>query len=113
MVLENIEPEIVYAGYDSSKPDTAESLLSTLNRLAGKQMIQVVKWAKVIPGRLASPSTVCVLNWTGPSSLSHHLPQSDPSPLSLKSWERILKLSDAHMPRRILVSVLTSPEQLE
>lgn len=54
MVLENIEPEIVYAGYDGSKPDTAESLLSTLNRLAGKQMIQVVKWAKVIPGRLAS-----------------------------------------------------------
>ncbi|EPY74371.1 hypothetical protein CB1_002080007, partial [Camelus ferus] len=46
MVLETIEPEIVYAGYDSSKPDTAENLLSTLNRLAGKQMIQVVKWAK-------------------------------------------------------------------
>lgn len=55
MVLENIEPEIVYAGYDHSKPDTAENLLSTLNRLAGKQMIQVVKWAKVLPGRPASP----------------------------------------------------------
>ncbi|XP_060034969.1 mineralocorticoid receptor isoform X2 [Erinaceus europaeus] len=50
MILENIEPEIVYAGYDSTKPDTAENLLSTLNRLAGKQMIQVVKWAKVLPG---------------------------------------------------------------
>uniref|UniRef100_A0A452RCF9 Nuclear receptor subfamily 3 group C member 2 n=1 Tax=Ursus americanus TaxID=9643 RepID=A0A452RCF9_URSAM len=50
MILENIEPEIVYAGYDNSKPDTAENLLSTLNRLAGKQMIQVVKWAKVLPG---------------------------------------------------------------
>ncbi|XP_027722599.1 mineralocorticoid receptor isoform X1 [Vombatus ursinus] len=50
MVLESIEPEIVYAGYDGSKPDTAENLLSTLNRLAGKQMIQVVKWAKVLPG---------------------------------------------------------------
>ncbi|XP_051061871.1 mineralocorticoid receptor isoform X3 [Phodopus roborovskii] len=50
MILESIEPEIVYAGYDSSKPDTAENLLSTLNRLAGKQMIQVVKWAKVLPG---------------------------------------------------------------
>uniref|UniRef100_A0A8B9NPR3 Nuclear receptor subfamily 3 group C member 2 n=1 Tax=Accipiter nisus TaxID=211598 RepID=A0A8B9NPR3_9AVES len=49
-ILENIEPEIVYAGYDSSKPDTAEYLLSTLNRLAGKQMIQVVKWAKILPG---------------------------------------------------------------
>ncbi|XP_055974972.1 mineralocorticoid receptor [Sorex fumeus] len=50
MVLETIEPEVVYAGYDSSKPDTPEGLLSTLNRLAGKQMIQVVKWAKVLPG---------------------------------------------------------------
>ncbi|XP_007669969.2 mineralocorticoid receptor isoform X2 [Ornithorhynchus anatinus] len=50
MVLESIEPEVVYAGYDSSKPDTAENLLSTLNRLAGKQMIQVVKWAKILPG---------------------------------------------------------------
>ncbi|XP_003476911.2 mineralocorticoid receptor isoform X2 [Cavia porcellus] len=50
MILENIEPEPVYAGYDSSKPDTAENLLSTLNRLAGKQMIQVVKWAKLLPG---------------------------------------------------------------
>ena len=36
---------------DGSKPDTAENLLSTLNRLAGKQMIQVVKWAKVLPGK--------------------------------------------------------------
>ncbi|XP_029460616.1 mineralocorticoid receptor isoform X2 [Rhinatrema bivittatum] len=49
-VLENIEPDVVYAGYDNSKPDTAEHLLSSLNRLAGKQMIQVVKWAKVLPG---------------------------------------------------------------
>lgn len=62
MVLENIEPEVVYAGYDNSKPDTAENLLSTLNRLAGKQMIQVVKWAKVIPGRIASPFAVCIPN---------------------------------------------------
>ncbi|KAM8938966.1 mineralocorticoid receptor isoform 2-T2 [Pelodytes ibericus] len=50
VVLENIEPDIVYAGYDASLPDTAEYLLSSLNRLAGKQMIQVVKWAKIIPG---------------------------------------------------------------
>ncbi|KAM4809009.1 mineralocorticoid receptor isoform 2-T2 [Rhinophrynus dorsalis] len=50
VILENIEPEIVYAGYDNSQPDTTENLLSSLNRLAGKQMIQVVKWAKVIPG---------------------------------------------------------------
>lgn len=62
MILENIEPEIVYAGYDNSKPDTAESLLSTLNRLAGKQMIQVVKWAKVLPGRTAGCSGSALLS---------------------------------------------------
>uniref|UniRef100_A0A8C5LQD4 Mineralocorticoid receptor n=1 Tax=Leptobrachium leishanense TaxID=445787 RepID=A0A8C5LQD4_9ANUR len=50
VILENIEPDIVYAGFDSTQPDTAEYLLSSLNRLAGKQMIQVVKWAKMIPG---------------------------------------------------------------
>ncbi|XP_018098693.1 mineralocorticoid receptor isoform X1 [Xenopus laevis] len=50
VILENIEPEIVYAGYDNTQPDTAENLLSSLNQLAGKQMVQVVKWAKVIPG---------------------------------------------------------------
>lgn len=64
MILENIEPETVYAGYDNSKPDTAENLLSTLNRLAGKQMIQVVKWAKVLPGRMAHGSgSVLVVPW--------------------------------------------------
>lgn len=62
MVLENIEPEIVYAGYDSSKPDTAEHLLSTLNRLAGKQMIQVVKWAKILPGNEKFTFSVDILS---------------------------------------------------
>ena len=84
-ILESIEPEIVYAGYDSSKPDTAEYLLSTLNRLAGKQMIQVVKWAKILPGRimkclvkflfsLLDLSTICLINcifrlWAGLKTL--------------------------------------------
>ncbi|RXN01895.1 Mineralocorticoid receptor [Acipenser ruthenus] len=48
-VLEIIEPEVVYAGYDSTQPDTTDHLLSSLNQLAGKQMIRVVKWAKVLP----------------------------------------------------------------
>lgn len=63
MILETIEPEVVYAGYDNSKPDTPESLLSTLNRLAGKQMIQVVKWAKVLPGKTGTHVV-----WWGPCS---------------------------------------------
>ncbi|MFT7815134.1 mineralocorticoid receptor-like [Arapaima gigas] len=49
-VLELIEPEVVYAGYDNTRPDTTDHLLSSLNQLAGKQMIRVVKWAKVLPG---------------------------------------------------------------
>ncbi|XP_036407590.1 mineralocorticoid receptor-like [Megalops cyprinoides] len=49
-MLELIEPEVVYAGYDNTQPDTTDHLLSSLNQLAGKQMIRVVKWAKVLPG---------------------------------------------------------------
>ncbi|XP_057699956.1 mineralocorticoid receptor [Corythoichthys intestinalis] len=49
-VLELIEPEVVYSGFDSSLPDTADHLLSSLNCLAGKQMVRLVKWAKVLPG---------------------------------------------------------------
>ncbi|XP_031415205.1 mineralocorticoid receptor isoform X2 [Clupea harengus] len=49
-VLELIEPEEVYAGYDNSQPDTSDHLLTSLNRLAGKQMVRMVKWAKVLPG---------------------------------------------------------------
>lgn len=49
-VLELIEPEVVFAGYDSTQPDTTDHLLTSLNKLAGKQMVRVVKWAKVLPG---------------------------------------------------------------
>ncbi|TMS23603.1 Mineralocorticoid receptor [Larimichthys crocea] len=49
-VLELIEPEDVYSGYDNTQPDTTDHLLSSLNRLAGKQMVRMVKWAKVLPG---------------------------------------------------------------
>lgn len=49
-VLELIEPEVVFAGYDNTQPDTTDHLLTSLNQLAGKQMIRVVKWAKVLPG---------------------------------------------------------------
>uniref|UniRef100_A0A8C9WGJ1 Mineralocorticoid receptor n=1 Tax=Scleropages formosus TaxID=113540 RepID=A0A8C9WGJ1_SCLFO len=54
-VLELIEPEVVYAGYDNTQADTTDHLLSSLNHLAGKQMIRVVKWAKVLPGFRSLP----------------------------------------------------------
>ncbi|XP_008843132.1 glucocorticoid receptor isoform X2 [Nannospalax galili] len=49
-LLEVIEPEVLYAGYDSSVPDSAWRIMSTLNMLGGRQVIAAVKWAKAIPG---------------------------------------------------------------
>lgn len=49
-LLEVIEPEVVFAGYDSSVPDTTWRIMTTLNMLGGRQVIAAVKWAKAIPG---------------------------------------------------------------
>lgn len=73
-VLEIIEPEVVYAGFDSTQPDTTDHLLSSLNQLAGKQMINVVKWAKVLPGFRSLPIedqiTLIQYSWMCLSSFS-------------------------------------------
>ncbi|XP_072251998.1 glucocorticoid receptor [Leuresthes tenuis] len=49
-LLKAIEPEAMYAGYDSTLPDTSTRLMTTLNRLGGRQVISAVKWAKSLPG---------------------------------------------------------------
>nr|XP_036871874.1 glucocorticoid receptor isoform X2 [Manis javanica] len=49
-LLEVIEPEVLYAGYDSSVPDSTWRIMTTLNMLGGRQVIAAVKWAKAIPG---------------------------------------------------------------
>uniref|UniRef100_A0A673BYU7 Glucocorticoid receptor n=1 Tax=Sphaeramia orbicularis TaxID=375764 RepID=A0A673BYU7_9TELE len=49
-LLKAIEPETIYAGYDSTLPDTSTRLMTTLNRLGGRQVISAVKWAKSLPG---------------------------------------------------------------
>nr|ABF81837.1 Cre-recombinase-GRelement fusion protein [Plant transformation vector pCre] len=49
-LLEVIEPEVLYAGYDSSVPDSAWRIMTTLNMLGGRQVIAAVKWAKAILG---------------------------------------------------------------
>ncbi|XP_056586328.1 glucocorticoid receptor-like isoform X2 [Triplophysa dalaica] len=49
-LLKAIEPEIIYAGYDSTLPDTSTRLMTTLNRLGGRQVVSAVKWAKALPG---------------------------------------------------------------
>ncbi|XP_029439593.1 glucocorticoid receptor isoform X1 [Rhinatrema bivittatum] len=49
-LLEVIEPEVLYSGYDSTLPDSTWRIMSTLNMLGGRQVIAAVKWAKAIPG---------------------------------------------------------------
>ncbi|XP_061784017.2 glucocorticoid receptor [Nerophis lumbriciformis] len=49
-LLTAIEPDILYAGYDSTLPDTLARFLTSLNRLGGRQLISAVKWAKALPG---------------------------------------------------------------
>ncbi|KAL7879023.1 hypothetical protein AOLI_G00099970 [Acnodon oligacanthus] len=49
-ILESIEPEIVYSGYDNSQPDLPHLLLSSLNRLCERQLIWIVRWSKSLPG---------------------------------------------------------------
>lgn len=50
-LLEVIEPEVLYSGYDSTLPDSSWRILSTLNMLGGRQVVAAVKWAKAIPGK--------------------------------------------------------------
>ncbi|XP_045407057.1 glucocorticoid receptor [Lemur catta] len=49
-LLEVIEPDVLYAGYDSSVPDSTWRIMTSLNMLGGRQVIAAVKWAKAIPG---------------------------------------------------------------
>ncbi|KAI1898237.1 hypothetical protein AGOR_G00070270 [Albula goreensis] len=49
-ILEAIEPEVVNAGHDYGQPDSAATLLTSLNELGERQLVKVVKWAKGLPG---------------------------------------------------------------
>lgn len=49
-LLVSIEPDVIYAGHDNSKPDTSSSLLTSLNQLGERQLLSVVKWSKSLPG---------------------------------------------------------------
>lgn len=50
-ILESIEPVVVNAGHDYGQPDSAATLLTSLNELGERQLVKVVKWAKGLPGR--------------------------------------------------------------
>ncbi|KAI4891382.1 hypothetical protein NFI96_025939 [Prochilodus magdalenae] len=49
-ILENIEPEVVYSGYDNSQPELPHLLLNSLNRLCERQLLWIVRWSKSLPG---------------------------------------------------------------
>uniref|UniRef100_A0A6Q2Y066 Progesterone receptor n=1 Tax=Esox lucius TaxID=8010 RepID=A0A6Q2Y066_ESOLU len=49
-ILESIEPEMVYSGYDNSQPDMPHLLLNSLNRLCERQLLWIVRWSKSLPG---------------------------------------------------------------
>nr|7RAF_A Chain A, Ancestral androgen receptor [Escherichia phage EcSzw-2] len=68
-VLQSIEPEVVYAGYDNTQPDTSASLLTSLNELGERQLVRVVKWAKALPGfrnlHVDDQMTLIQYSWMG------------------------------------------------
>ncbi|XP_061138528.1 androgen receptor-like [Syngnathus typhle] len=68
-VLQDIEPGIVNAGHDPALPDSAASLLTSLNELGERQLVTVVRWAKAIPGfcnlHVDDQMTVIQLSWMG------------------------------------------------
>ncbi|XP_034034641.1 androgen receptor-like isoform X2 [Thalassophryne amazonica] len=68
-ILETIEPEVVNAGHDCCQPDSAATLLTSLNELGERQLVKVVKWAKGLPGfrnlHVDDQMTVIQHSWMG------------------------------------------------
>ncbi|XP_069556624.1 androgen receptor [Brachyistius frenatus] len=68
-ILESIEPEVVNAGHDCGQPDSAATLLTSLNELGERQLVKVVKWAKGLPGfrnlHMDDQMTVIQQSWMG------------------------------------------------
>nr|XP_057934706.1 androgen receptor-like isoform X2 [Doryrhamphus excisus] len=68
-ILESIEPEVVNAGHDYGQPDSAVTLLTSLNELGERQLVHVVKWAKRLPGfrnlHVDDQMTVIQHSWMG------------------------------------------------
>lgn len=58
-ILQGIEPEVVYAGYDNTQPETPSALLTGLNQLCERQLLCVVKWSKSLPGNRTGCYRAC------------------------------------------------------
>lgn len=50
-ILESIEPEVVYSGFDNTQSDLSNQLLNSLNRLCERQLLWIVRWSKNLPGK--------------------------------------------------------------
>ncbi len=57
-VLESIEPQVVYSGYDNSQPELPHVLLNSLNRLCERQLLWIVRWSKSLPGSTLTISLI-------------------------------------------------------
>ncbi|XP_052387847.1 progesterone receptor [Carassius gibelio] len=68
-ILENIEPQVVYSGYDSSQPELPHLLLNSLNRLCERQLLWIVRWSKSLPGfrnlHINDQMTLIQYSWMG------------------------------------------------
>lgn len=51
-ILQTIEPDVISAGHNDAVPDSAETLLTSLNELGERQLVAVVQWAKALPGKV-------------------------------------------------------------
>lgn len=60
-ILESIEPQVVYSGYDSSQPELPHLLLNSLNRLCERQLLWIVRWSKSLPGNTFTISLTNIL----------------------------------------------------
>ncbi|RXN25180.1 progesterone receptor-like protein [Labeo rohita] len=68
-ILESIEPQVVYSGYDNSQPELPHLLLNSLNRLCERQLLWIVRWSKSLPGfrslHINDQMTLIQYSWMG------------------------------------------------
>ncbi|XP_073706117.1 progesterone receptor [Garra rufa] len=68
-ILESIEPQVVYSGYDSTQPELPHLLLNSLNRLCERQLLWIVRWSKSLPGfrnlHINDQMTLIQYSWMG------------------------------------------------
>lgn len=95
-VLQTIEPDLVNAGHNDALPDSAESLLTSLNELGERQLVAVVQWAKALPGKVIWAPGGCL-------SCSHFMASSLSASSLVASVIRVKWPTSAKKCRAILV----------